>query len=650
MISKSTINEIFSTAKIEEIISEFVYLKPYGNNMRGLSPFVKEKTPSFIVSPSKKIWKDFSSGKGGNVIGFLMEHENFTYIEALKYVAEKYNIKIQKNNIIDSKIIYNQKIKENIYLIQNIAKSFFQNNIWKSKEGKQYGLQYFHNREFNDEIINKFHIGYAPNLKSSLHNFLLAKGLNKEIIQQSGLCYYNEKKEGIDRFRFRIIFPIFNIFGRVIGFGGRTLLKDKYNPKYLNSPETEIYHKGKILYGLYQAKQSIIQYNHCFLVEGYTDVIRLYQHGINNVVSPLGTALTEDQIFLIKRFTSNITIIFDGDYSGIQASYRSINLLLKEDMNIKLLLCPNEEDPDTFFKKYTNNEINKIIKDNSINFIQFKIQSWLKKHEDNIIDKSEIIQDIIFSISLIKNFIKQELYIQTSAKMLKIPENILRQELHLQTKIKTEKNNNNKTINCNNIVSNFELTIYKKKTIYDQYLDLEKHIIQTIFRYGSYIIQPKYMNNPSYKITVIEEIINQLKADQIKFKNNLYKKILQDIEEGLNQGELRNGIFYTKSEDNLIIQEVINSLLDKYEISKNWEEKGIHIKDKKHQLSNLVKDLILRYKILVINELITEISSKIETKEIKYNNKQREKLYKKLLTLTKLKNQILKNELNQLIT
>lgn len=648
MISKTIINEIFSTAKIEEIISEFVYLKPYGNNMRGLSPFVKEKTPSFIVSPTKKIWKDFSSGKGGNVIGFLMEHENFTYIEALKYIAQKYNIKIQSNKTINAQKIDSQKIKENIYIIQNIAKTFFQNNIWSSEEGKINGLQYFYSRQFNDKTIHKFQIGYALNLQSSLHNFLLNQKLNKDIIKKSGLCYYNNIEQGIDRFRYRIIFPIFNILGKVIGFGGRTLLKDKYTPKYLNSPETEIYHKGKILYGLYQAKNSIIQYNNCILVEGYTDVIRLYQNGITNVVSPLGTALTEEQIFLIKRFTSNVTIIFDGDTSGIQASYRIINLMLKADMNIKLFLCPNQEDPDTFFKEYQSNEINKIINNNSINFIQFKIQTWLQKKENNIIDKSEIIQDIIYSISLIKNFIKQELYIQESARILKIPENILRKELDVQNNTtinNNDKNNNN--INCKNNISNFEITIYQKKTLCDQYLDLEKNIIQTMFKYGGYIIEPTYMNHQSYKITVIEEIINQLKSDNIKFKNNLYQKILQNIEEGLIKGEIRNGTFYTQSEDEIIIKEVINSLLDKYELSKNWKKKGIHIKDKKDNLSNLVKDLILRYKLLIINELINKISSKIQSTAIE-NNIKRKNFYQQLVKLIKFKNNILKNELNQL--
>lgn len=651
MISKEIINKIFSTVKIEEIISDFVYLKPYGNNMKGLSPFVQEKTPSFIVSPSKKIWKDFSSGKGGNVIGFLMEHEHFNYVEALKYIAKKYNIEIQEDTIINLQTNFNQKTKNNIYLIQEIANNFFQKNIWNSEEGKKNGLQYFYTRNFNNETINEFHLGYAPKFKYTLYNILLNKGIQKDIIKKSGLCYYNnESKTGIDIFRSRVIFPIYNISGRVIGFGGRSLIEDKYIPKYLNSPETEIYHKKNMLYGLYQAKKNIIKYNHCFLVEGYTDVIRLYQNGIKNVVSPLGTSLTEDQIFLIKRFTSNITIIFDGDTSGIQASYRSINLLLKEDMNIKLILFPNQEDPDTFFKKYTNNQINNFIKKNSINFIKFKIQSWLKTNENNIINKTEIIKDIILSISFIQSFIKQELYIQESAKLLKIPEKILRQELNFYKQIIEKQNIKNKKINYENII-NFSITLNKKPETFNQYLDLEKNIIHTIFQYGNYIITPQYMNKKTYKTTVIEEIINQLKIDKIQFKNNLYQEILQDIENGLIKGELRNGMFYTKSENNKIMKEVINSLFDKYEISKNWNTKGIQIKDKKNQLSNLVTDLILRYKVLVINELIQKISLKIESKDIINNNKdeERKKLYKKIVYLTDFKNKILKNELHQLI-
>lgn len=653
MISREIINKIFSSVRIEEIISEFVQLKQSGSNLKGLSPFVDEKTPSFIVSPSKQIWKDFSSGKGGSVIGFLMEHEHFSYTEALKYLAKKYNIEIEEKKQETFQQIQSRKLKENLYLIHKIAMKFFQEQIWNSEEGNLVGLNYLRSRSINDEAIKKFQIGYSSSLRSNFFDFATDKGFKKTSIEKSGLCYYNELNEGIDRFRSRIIFPIFNISGRIIGFGGRILSSNNNTAKYLNSPETEIYQKSKVLYGLYQSKNAIMKKNHCFLVEGYTDVISLYQKGIHNVVASLGTSLTEEQVLLIKRFTENITILFDGDSAGIKASFRGIDLLLKKGMNVKILLFPDGHDPDSFARQYNNKEIYTFINQNSTNFIQFKNQLFLEKTQDDPIKKFELIQDVISSISLIDNRIKKEIYLRESSKILNISEEILRNELILKENIRVSDKQKKELQIQNNINEkspNFFIKLNKEKKPLDVRLICEEDLIQTIFRYGDHLIEPKYLNKNPYKISVTEEIIKQLEADDIQFKNSFYQKIFQDISEGLKNGELRNGVFYSLSQDTDIAEKAIDSLCEKHHLSKNWENKGIYIKDKRYKLSNFVTDLILRYKVLVMNEIINETTLKIQYEEKNTNDIHRKNLYEKLVKLTQIKNKILSGELNQVVT
>ncbi|HET8838967.1 MAG TPA: DNA primase, partial [Flavobacteriaceae bacterium] len=369
MINKTTIDQVFETARVEEVVGDFVQLKKAGSNYKGLSPFSDERTPSFMVSPVKQIWKDFSSGKGGNVVAFLMEHEHFTYPEAIKYLARKYNIEIEETQQTDEQKQQADE-RESMYLVNEFAQDFFERQLHKTDIGKSIGLGYFKERGFSEESIEKFKLGYSPNVWDALTSEALKKGFKLEFLEKTGLSIVNAEKR-FDRFKGRVMFPIHSMSGRVLGFGGRILANDKNSAKYLNSPESEIYHKGKVLYGLFQAKQSIAKEDICYLVEGYTDVIQLHQHGVENVVSSSGTALTSDQVRLVNRLTKNITILFDGDAAGMRASLRGIDLILEQGMNVKICAFPQGEDPDSFAKTHSEEEIRMFLIENSKDFIYY---------------------------------------------------------------------------------------------------------------------------------------------------------------------------------------------------------------------------------------------------------------------------------------
>ena len=355
MISQATIDSVFETARVEEVIGDFVNLKRAGSNFKGLSPFSDERSPSFMVSPAKGIWKDFSTGKGGNSVKFLMEHSQFTYPEAIRYLAKKYNIEIEETEQSDAEKAITD-VRESMYLVSEFAKDYFHKTLLNSEEGKAIGLSYFKERGFTNETIKKFSLGYSPETWDALTKEALGKGYKLEFLESTGLTIPREDRP-FDRFKGRVMFPIESMSGRVLGFGGRILTNDKKAAKYLNSPESDIYHKSKVLYGIYQAKQSIAKQNNCYLVEGYTDVIQFNQAGIENVVASSGTALTPDQIRLINRLTRNITVLFDGDAAGLRASIRGIDLILEEGMNVRVCSFPDGEDPDSFARKNSHDNL-----------------------------------------------------------------------------------------------------------------------------------------------------------------------------------------------------------------------------------------------------------------------------------------------------
>jgi len=428
MIKQETIEKIFDTARVEEVIGDFVNLKRAGSNLKGYSPFNDEKSPSFMVSPSKQIWKDFSSGKGGNVISFLMEHERMTYPEALRWLAKRYNIEIEETQQTDEEK-QKQSERESIILVLEFAKNWFKTQLFETSLGKSVGLTYFKERGFRQETLQTFETGFSPDKSDALTQAALEKGYKKEFLVKAGVTVESNGRL-IDRFRGRIMFPIHSLSGRVLGFGGRILDSSKRTAKYINSPENVVYHKSKILYGIYQAKQQIVKEDQCILVEGYTDVMAFHQSGIKNVVASSGTALTVEQIQLIKRLTKNIVVIFDGDRAGISAALRGIDMILEQGLNVKVLLLPDGEDPDSFSKKVSSDELLLYLNENIQDFINFKASLLQDEAVNDPIKKGELIKSIVESIAKIPNQIQQEIYIKEVSRIMDITEKVLFKELN----------------------------------------------------------------------------------------------------------------------------------------------------------------------------------------------------------------------------
>lgn len=635
MITRQTIDAIFSAARVEEVIGDFVSLKRAGSNLKGLSPFVDEKTPSFMVSPAKQIWKDFSTGKGGNVVTFLMEHEQFTYPEALRWLAKRYNIEIVEDREQSEEQKEEIQLRESLYIVSEFAKKFFIEQLNETEEGKNIGLSYFRERGFTKATIEKFELGYSPAKKNAFTETAEKKGFGKNILEASGLSIYKEGENGIDRFRERVIFPIHSFSGRTLGFGGRILRSDVKAAKYLNSPESEIYHKSKILYGIFQAKQAILKQNECLLVEGYTDVISLHQAGIENVVASSGTALTPDQIRLIKRLTPNVTILYDGDAAGIKASFRGIDLILEQELNVKVLLFPEGDDPDSFAQKHSAEEIQAYIQENSTDFIRFKAKILLEEAQDNPVKKAELIRDIIHSISLIPNVIQRELYIQETSKLIDVREEVLFKELEqlLQRKGK-ESGTKSEPVRQQR-----PMEVVKEETVSISSRQIvEEELIRLIMQYGDLIVELKNDEGETYETTVIEEIVRQFEINELSFENEMYQAILEDVKLGCQNEELRTGDFFVKLFDEKKTEVASEALMEKYFISENWEKKlNIFIRPKEENIAKDVTDTILRYKTLYIEDKIKEFAQILQSPELsgEIRNEQLEKIM--ILTQTRAK-------------
>ena len=633
MISQKTIDKIFSTIRVEEIIGEYVQLKRAGSNFKGLSPFHEEKTPSFVVSPSKQIWKDFSSGKGGTAITFLMEIEGFTYPEALRHAAKKYGIEIEEDQVEYSEEQKKaQSEREILYKIHEIANTFFQENLWETEEGKTIALSYFKERELHDDIIKKFQLGYSPEKKNAFTEYALAKGYEKEILEKSGISIFPENSpSGIDRFRERVIFPIHSFSGRVLGFGARILKSNVKTAKYLNSPETEIYHKSNVLYGLNQSKQAISRENLCLLVEGYMDVISLHQSGIENVVASSGTALTTEQIKLIKRLTENVTILFDGDAAGIKASFRSIDMLLSEGMNIRVVLFPDGDDPDSFARKNPRDFVEDFIKNQAKDFIDFKAEILLKEANNDPIKKAEAIRDIVKSIGFVSNALKQEVYLKQVSTQFGLSEQSLFNELGVQKQVvQQQKPAEKREANVVKLekVQEFSETI-------NPLLVLEEKLVELMLKFGQFKLFRKTPDNENYETTVIEEIINHLEEDQYQPISPLNQRIIEEIKAGIQQNELRSSDFFKTFMDEEVVTKTADALINAHETS-NWEKHNIYFSKEEELVDKIVKDVIIRHKrefvVKIINDLKHQISEENSAET-----------YLKIMNLTKLKNKIDEN-------
>jgi DNA primase len=427
-IPQETIEQIFSTARIEEVIGEFVQLKKSGSNLKGLSPFNNEKSPSFMVSPAKQIFKDFSSGKGGSVVTFLMELEQMTYPEALRWLANKYNIEVPEERPQTAEEIEAGNHREAVYLISDVANKWFQEQLHQTDEGRAVGLSYFKERGFTDETIAKFQLGYSPEKSDAFAQYALASKYNEKALEDSGISM-NGDRGWYDRFRGRVMFPIHSISGRVLGFGGRILKNNVKAAKYLNSPENPIYHKSKVLYGLYQAKQEIVKKDEAFLVEGYTDVLSFHQNGVHNVVSSSGTSLTEGQIIMLKRYSSNITLLYDGDAAGIRASFRGLDMMLEAGINVRVVPFPDGEDPDSFAQKHSTEELEQFLAEQRKDFISYKTSVLLEEVGNDPLKRAEMVRDVVGSISKVPDAIGQEVFIKEAAKILDIDPRALHEEL-----------------------------------------------------------------------------------------------------------------------------------------------------------------------------------------------------------------------------
>ena len=629
MITKETIDKIFSAIRVEEIVGEYVQLKRAGSNYKGLSPFVDEKTPSFIVSPSKQIWKDFSSGKGGTAISFLMEIEGFSYPEALRYAAKKYGIEIEelKKDLTEEEKKA-QTDKDLLYKIHEVANDFFQNQLYETEEGRNVGLSYFKERELKPETIKKFQLGYSPELKNAFTQYAVSKGYSKEILEKSGLSIFSEKStEGIDRFRERVIFPIHGFSGRVLGFGGRILKSNTKTAKYLNSPETEIYHKSNVLYGLFQSKQAVSRENMCLLVEGYMDVVALHQSGIENVVASSGTSLTTEQIKLIKRLTENVTILFDGDAAGIKASFRSIDMLLAESMNIRILLFPEGHDPDSFARENSMDFVKNFIKENSKDFIDFKAEILLKEAENDPIKKAEVIRDIVKSVAHVDNGLKQEIYLKQIATQFGLTERNLFDELQVQKQILEGQPQLKPKLE---IVSKTEEKQFYNFENISSLLTLEEELMELMLKYGDRILTRRDSENNTYQTTVIEEIIHHFQEDDCEIFTETNKKIIEEIQQGLEQNEIRSGNFFFGLMDEDISGKIADALVENHEIS-NWKKFNIYFPVEEEVLGKVVRDVILRHKREYVLKMIEDLKKSLDETE------EKAEIYEQIIRLNQLK-------------
>ncbi len=623
MISKATIDTVYETARVEEVIGDFVQLKRAGSNFKGLSPFSDERSPSFMVSPAKGIWKDFSSGKGGNAVAFLIEHSHFTYPEAIRYLAKKYNIEIEETEQTDEEKA-NTDVRESMYLVSEFAKNYFHDTLLNSDEGKAIGLSYFKERGFTSETIKKFLLGYSPETWDAFTKEALGKGYKLEFLESTGLTIPREDRP-FDRFKGRVMFPIQSMSGRILGFGGRILTNDKKAAKYLNSPESDIYHKSKVLYGIFQAKQAIAKQNNCYLVEGYTDVIQFNQAGIENVVSSSGTALTPDQIRLINRLTKNITVLFDGDAAGLRASIRGIDLILEEGMNVKVCAFPDGEDPDSFAKKMPYEELVLYLENNAKDFIQFKASLLMNDAKNDPIKKADLIRDMVVSISKIPDRIQREIYVQECSRIMDISEQVLISTLaqlvkkdisELGKKTKQEQ----KAFEV--VKSDSPIAVEKIDILYG----LERKIIEILLLYGNKTEEfedvllktneageiENFIEKKEYK--VFQRIYLSLQEDEVELANPLFRDIFNNLISYYHQNENFSIEQYLMHLESEFAQEVTDILMEDERVTlHNWEGQNIFPKTKNDSISQYVSETILTLRWYLVDKIIEELKSSVST-------------------------------------
>lgn len=612
MIPRDTIMNIIDAARIEEVVGEFVSLKKRGANLIGVCPFHKEKTPSFIVSPAKGIFKCFGCGKAGDSVRFIMEHEHYSYPEALRFLAQKYGIIIEEKEQSPEEIVA-QNERERMFNINSFAQQYFSDTMKNHDEGLAIGMSYFRERGFRDAIINKFQLGYCLNQRDAFIQHALKNGYSKELLLKIGLASGNEERM-YDKYQGRVIFPIHNLTGKVIGFGARFLGSDKTKAKYLNSPESEIYNKSQTLYGIYFAKNEISRLDNCILVEGYADVLSMHQAGIENTVASSGTSLTTEQIRMISRYTKNVTMLYDGDNAGIHAALRGTDMILEEGMNVRIVVLPPDEDPDSFVQKNPIEEVRAYIDNNATDFISFKTKLLLKDAANDPIKRAEVLKDIVKSISLIPDAIYRASYVRECSRLMEVPEQSLTNELNKLLRAKFRKNNN---IEPEQEIVHEEIKS-EPQTPVEDVLPLgyyqERELVRLLMMYGNKDITLDDVDengNPVlYKISVASFIIDDLKNDDLLFKNEVHNIIFNIFDKALDEDDIPDEHYFVSHEDTRIAELAANLLSTPYKLD-NWSEKEINVKVEEDVLQKSVVTSLLRFKDMIIddkrNDLIKEL-------------------------------------------
>ncbi len=610
MIKPETIDKIFDAARIEEVVGDFVTLKRRGVNMLGLCPFHNEKTPSFTVSPAKGIFKCFGCGKGGNAVNFIMEHEHFSYPEALKYLAQKYNIEIDEEKPTPEQQDAMDE-KESLFNLTAFAQKHFEDTLHNTEEGKAVGLTYFKERGFTTDIIKKFGLGYSLNAWDHFTSKALKHGYKKELLEKSSLVRTKDHQT-YDAFRGRVTFPIHNLSGRVLGFGARILKQDKKKPKYINTAESEIYHKSKVLYGLFFAKSAIVREDNCYLTEGYTDVISLHQAGIENVIASSGTSLTTDQIKLIRRYTQNITLLFDGDPAGIKAAFRGIDMILEEGMNVKIVLFPDGEDPDSYARNFRPAEVKAFITENAKDFISFKTHLLLKETQSDPIKKAGLIKEIALSISGIPEPIARSLYVQKSSELLQVDENLLMAEVNKQRRNKSKNQSQQPTPREEESwvaqQTPFEDTAVKKGV---SLRHQEYEIIRALLLYPGQIMifdeKDEEGHDVRYEITVADYLINEITNDELRFETELYQIVFDEIKSAREQEKMLDEQYFFSHHNPDISKMAIDMLTSPYTLSNQWEDKHkIYVKKEEDNVKMNVIEILYAFKLKKLEKIIYE--------------------------------------------
>lgn len=641
MIDQATIDRIVDAAQIVDVVSDFVTLKKRGVNFVGLCPFHSDKTPSFYVSPAKGLCKCFACGKGGNTVHFIMEHEQMSYPEALRYLAKKYGIEIKERELTSEEKQV-QSERESMFIINNFARDYFQNILRNHVDGRSIGMAYLRQRGFRDDIIEKFQLGYCTDSHDALSQEALRKGFKKEYLVKTGLCYETDDHRLRDRFWGRVIFPVHTLSGKVVAFGGRVLSSQTkgVKVKYVNSPESEIYHKSNELYGIFFAKQAIVKQDRCFLVEGYTDVISMHQAGIENVVASSGTALTPGQIRLIHRFTNNITVLYDGDVAGIKASIRGIDMLLEEGMNIKVCLLPDGEDPDSFARKYNATGFQDFIQKNETDFIRFKTNLLLEDAGKDPIKRAELITNLVQSISVIPEAIVRDVYIKECAQLLRLEDKLLVAEVAKRREAQAEENNkpvSNAAAYAAPSVppeagempppfppdeapDNYQSFIPQEGKEGQEFYKYEQLIIQMVVRYGEKVMcNVTDEEGKETPVTVIEYIVNDLKEDELSFHNPLHRRILTEAAEHIHDNGFTAERYFIAHPDAVVSTAATELASERYQLSKYHSKTQKLITDEE-RLYEMIPMLMINFKNAIVAEELKHIMYALQDPEVANND------------------------------